>query len=133
MLRFLCQFALLLRDKQDDDLVDERSVGFHDVVGERECVVVVAVENSEGGEEAAPHEGARGCRAEYRVTIVQKIVWVFSETVADKRAVYNAGVSNASRMLKIMQALSLEAEKAGVSDISLDEINAEIDAARNGR
>lgn len=53
--------------------------------------------------------------------------------VADKRAVYNAGVSNASRMLKIMQALSLEAEKAGVSDMSLDEINAEIDAARNGR
>lgn len=47
MLRFLCQFALLLCDKLDDDLVDERSVGFHDVVGERERVVVVAVENSE--------------------------------------------------------------------------------------
>jgi len=37
---------------------------------------------------------------------------------------------SASQMLCIMQALSAGAQEAGVADMSLDEINAEIDAAR---
>ena len=41
--------------------------------------------------------------------------------------------ASASQMLRIMQALSSEAQEAGVADMSLDEINAEIDAARNGK
>ncbi len=41
-------------------------------------------------------------------------------------------VSSASQMLRIMQTLSAEAQEAGVADMSLDEINAEIDAARKG-
>lgn len=41
--------------------------------------------------------------------------------------------ASASQMLRIMQALSSEAQEAGVADMSLDEINAEIDAARKGK
>ena len=36
-------------------------------------------------------------------------------------------------MLNTMQQLSADAAHAGASEMSLDEINAEIDAARNGR
>jgi|GEM_PF-2949858 len=41
--------------------------------------------------------------------------------------------ASTSQMLRIMQALSAEAQEAGVANMSLDEINAEIDAARNGK
>lgn len=41
--------------------------------------------------------------------------------------------SSASQMLRIIQALSAEAQEAGVANMSLDEINAEIDAARKGK
>ncbi|MCQ2109145.1 MAG: hypothetical protein MJZ05_10335 [Fibrobacter sp.] len=41
--------------------------------------------------------------------------------------------ASASQMLRIMQALSAEAQEAGVANMSLDEINAEIDAARKGK
>lgn len=52
---------------------------------------------------------------------------------ADIHAPYNAGGKRAtSQMLRVMQAISAEAQKAGVADMSLDEINAEINAARNG-
>ncbi|MCQ2120744.1 MAG: type II toxin-antitoxin system RelB/DinJ family antitoxin [Fibrobacter sp.] len=52
---------------------------------------------------------------------------------ADVRGCYNASPKrSASQMLRIMQALSAEAQEAGVANMSLDEINAEIDAARNG-
>ena len=37
------------------------------------------------------------------------------------------------KMLKTMQQLSADAVHAGAFEMSLDEINAEIDAARNGR
>ena len=49
---------------------------------------------------------------------------------ADRRALYNASPV-ASRMLRIMQQLSADAEKAGSADMTLDEINAEIVAARS--
>lgn len=42
-------------------------------------------------------------------------------------------VASASQMLRIMLALSSEAQEAGVADMSLDEINAEINAARKGK
>ena len=51
---------------------------------------------------------------------------------ADRRAFYNANPT-ASRMSMIMRQLSAEAERAGAADMTLDEINAEIDAARSGR
>lgn len=48
---------------------------------------------------------------------------------ADIHAPYNAGGKRAaSQMLRVMQAISAEAQKAGAADMSLDEIN----AARNG-
>lgn len=59
----------------------------------------------------------------------------FSATpvAADVKATYSAKQKcSASQMLRVMQALSAEAQKAGVADMTLDEINAEIDAARNG-
>ncbi len=43
------------------------------------------------------------------------------------------GWTVAGRMLNTMQQLSADAARAGASEMSLDEINAEIDAARNGR
>ena len=52
--------------------------------------------------------------------------------VNDRRAFYNANPV-ASRMLRIMQQLSADAEKAGSADMTLDEINAEIAAARRGK
>ncbi|MCR5029187.1 MAG: type II toxin-antitoxin system RelB/DinJ family antitoxin [Fibrobacter sp.] len=48
---------------------------------------------------------------------------------AERRAIYNANPV-ASHMLKTMQQLSADAEKAGAADMSLDEINSEISAAR---
>lgn len=52
---------------------------------------------------------------------------------AEPQAVYDASPKRTpSQMLQIMQALSAGAQEAGVADMSLDEINAEIDAARNG-
>jgi addiction module RelB/DinJ family antitoxin len=54
--------------------------------------------------------------------------------VAERRAFYDAsGRTVAGRMLNTMQQLSADAARAGASEMSLDEINAEIDAARNGR
>lgn len=38
-----------------------------------------------------------------------------------------------SDILAAMQAMSVAAKEAGVADMTLDEINAEIDACRNGR
>lgn len=51
---------------------------------------------------------------------------------ADRRVFYNANPV-ASRMLRTMQQLSADAEKAGSADMTLDEINAEIAAARGGK
>ena len=51
---------------------------------------------------------------------------------ADRRVFYNASPV-ASRMSMVMRQLSAEAERAGAADMTLDEINAEIDAARSGR
>jgi len=45
---------------------------------------------------------------------------------------YNANPV-ASRMLRTMQQLSADAEKAGSAGMTLDEINAEIAAARSGK
>lgn len=54
--------------------------------------------------------------------------------VAERRTFYDAsGRTMAGRMLNTMQQLSADAARAGASEMSLDEINAEIDASRNGR
>lgn len=54
--------------------------------------------------------------------------------VAERRTFYDvSGRTVAGRMLNTMQQLSADAARAGASEMSLDEINAEIDAARNGR
>ena len=52
--------------------------------------------------------------------------------VNDRRMFYNANPV-ASRMLRTMQQLSADAEKAGSAGMTLDEINAEIAAARSGK
>ena len=52
--------------------------------------------------------------------------------VNDRRSFYNANPV-ASHMLRIMQQLSADAEKAGSAGMTLDEINAEIAAARSGK
>ena len=52
--------------------------------------------------------------------------------VNDRRMFYNANPV-ASRMLHTMQQLSADAEKAGSAGMTLDEINAEIAAARSGK
>ena len=51
---------------------------------------------------------------------------------ADRRAIYNANPV-ASHMSAVMRQLSAEAQRAGASDMTLEEINAEIDAARSGQ
>ena len=52
--------------------------------------------------------------------------------VNDRRAFYNANPV-AGRMLRTMQQLSADAKKAGSAEMTLDEINAEIAAARSGK
>ena len=52
--------------------------------------------------------------------------------VNDRRVFYNANPV-ASRMFRTMQQLSADAEKAGFAGRTLDEINAEIAAARSGK
>lgn len=52
--------------------------------------------------------------------------------VNDRRMFYNANPV-ASRMLRTMQQFSADAEKAGSAGMTLDEINAEIAAARSGK
>jgi len=49
---------------------------------------------------------------------------------ADSRALYNASPV-ASRMLRIMRQLFVDAVKAGAAGMTHDEINAEVIAARN--
>lgn len=51
----------------------------------------------------------------------------FGMTLNEKQEAYSQS------MLKIMREMNKEAERAGVSDMSLDEINAEIAAARAER
>ena len=57
--------------------------------------------------------------------------------ITEERRKELASLANASSMegimLNTMQRLSADAARAGASERSLDEINAEIDAARNGR
>ena len=57
--------------------------------------------------------------------------------ITEERRKELASLANASSMegimLNTMQRLSADAARAGASEMSLDEINAEIDAARNGR
>ena len=57
--------------------------------------------------------------------------------ITEERRKELASLANASWMegimLNTMQRLSADAARAGASEMSLDEINAEIDAARNGR
>ena len=56
--------------------------------------------------------------------------------ITEERRKELASLANASSMegimLNTMQRLSADAAHAGASEMSLDEINAEIDAARNG-
>lgn len=47
-----------------------------------------------------------------------------------RRRLHSADVKH---ILKVMRQLSAEAERADAADMTLDEINAEIDACRNGR
>ncbi len=57
--------------------------------------------------------------------------------ITEERRKELASLANASSMegimLNTMQRLFAYAARAGASEMSLDEINAEIDAARNGR
>ena len=57
--------------------------------------------------------------------------------ITEERRKELASLANASSMdgimLRTMQQLSADAARAGASEMSLDEINAEIDAARNGQ